>query len=297
MASVLDRTKQALEGFQRQEIDINGITTVVYSAGIGEPMVYLHGSGTFTGFGFARQWIKTHRVILPYHPGFGESADDSRIESIQDYVLHYLDLFDALGLEQINLVGSSLGGWIASEIAIMQPRRIARLVLVSPGGLIAKDLPSTDLFSVPPKDLAGYLVADPAVLTPFMPEGHDLEFMTLRYRETTSSARLTWERPGNAKLGLWLHRITSSTLLLWGEGDRVKPLAQANVWLSLLPNARLEVMKGVGHLPLDEQDAAADIVLTFLKAEPGAAKAAASITGKASKSLASRRYSPSSRGS
>jgi pimeloyl-ACP methyl ester carboxylesterase len=271
MASVLDRTKQALDGFERQEIAINGITTVVYSAGTGAPLVYLHGSGTFTGFGFARQWIKTHRVIIPYHPGYGESADDARIDSINDYVLHYLDLFDALGLERLSLIGSSLGGWIAAEIAVVQPQRLDRLVLVSPGGLVAKDVPSTDLFSVAPKDLPGYLVADPAILTPFMPDGHDIDFMTLRYRETTSSARLTWERPGNAKLAQWLHRISADTLLLWGAGDRVKPLAQADVWLSLLPNARLEVMKGVGHLPLDEQPAAADIVLKYLTEAPRAA--------------------------
>lgn len=282
MASVLDRTKQALDGFERQEIEINGVKTVLYSAGTGEPLVYLHGSGTFTGFGFARQWVKTHRVILPYHPGFGESADDGRIESINDYVLHYLELFDALGLEQINLVGSSLGGWIASEIAIVQPARIARLVLVSPGGLMIKDVPSTDLFSVAPKDVPAYLVADPTVLAPFMPEGHDIEFMTLRYRETTSSARLIWERPGNVKLSQWLHRISATTLLLWGEGDRIKPLAQADTWLELLPNARLEAMKGVGHLPLDEQPAAAEIVLNFLKEGPAAAKTAARITQKAS---------------
>jgi len=271
MASVLDRTKQALDGFDRQEIQINGVTTVVYSAGTGDPLVYLHGSGTFTGFGFARQWTKTHRVIIPYHPGFGESADDGRIESIQDYVLHYLDLFDALGLDRLSLIGSSLGGWIAAEIAIVQPQRLAQLVLVSPGGLMIKDVPSTDLFSVPPKDLASYLVADPAVLAPFMPEGHDIDFMTLRYRETTSSARLVWERPGNPKLDQWLHRIAASTLLLWGEGDRVKPLAQADAWLSRIPHARLEVMKGVGHLPLDEQPVAAEIVLNFLNEKTVAA--------------------------
>jgi pimeloyl-ACP methyl ester carboxylesterase len=264
MASVLDRTKQALDGFDRQEISISGIKTVVYSAGQGDPLVYLHGSGTFTGFGFARRWLETHRVIIPYHPGFGESCDDDRIETIHDYVLHYLDLFDLLGLERLSLVGSSLGGWIAAEIAIMQPQRLQKLVLVSPGGLMVKDLPATDLFQVQPKDLAATLVADPAVLAPFLPDGHDLDFLTLRYRETTSSARLLWERPGNPKLAQWLHRISARTLLLWGEADRVKPIAHGEIWLSLLPHARLEIMEGVGHLPLDERPAAAKIVLGFL---------------------------------
>jgi pimeloyl-ACP methyl ester carboxylesterase len=266
MASVLDRTRQTLDGFDRQEIEINGITTVVYSAGTGQPVVYLHGSGTFTGFPFARQWTDDCRVIIPYHPGYGESGDDGRIDSIQDYVLHYLDLFDALGLDRLSLIGASLGGWIAAEIALMQPQRLRKLVLVAPGGLVVREAPSTDLFTVPPNDLAGYLVADPSILKPFLPDGHDLDFLTLRYRETTSSARLLWEQPGgNPKLRHWLHRITTDTLLLWGEADRVRPLAQARIWLGLLPHARLEVMKGIGHLPLDEQPAAAGLVLDFLK--------------------------------
>ncbi|MDX3970273.1 MAG: alpha/beta hydrolase [Bradyrhizobium sp.] len=282
MNSVLDRTKQALDGFERREIGINGVNTVVYIAGTGSPLVYLHGSGTFTGFGFARPWMDSHRVIIPYHPGYGESADDDRIDSVQDYVLHYLDLFDALGLETLNMVGSSLGGWIASEIAVMQPKRLDKLVLVAPGGLYVDDVPSADLFSVHPRDLASYLVADPSILTPFFPEGHDLDFMTLRYRETTSSARLTWERPGNPKLGQWLHRISCQTLLLWGDKDRVKPPGQADRWLKLLPNARIEVMKGVGHLPLDERADAADLVLKFLKEKAGVAKTTKSQTRKVS---------------
>ena len=282
MDSVLDRTRKALDGFERREVAINGVNTVVYSAGTGSPLVYLHGSGTFTGFGFANGWTASHQVVIPFHPGYGESADDDRIESIQDYVLHYLDLFDKLGLETLNLVGSSLGGWIASEIAVMQPNRLDKLVLAAPGGLYVNDVPSTDLFSVHPRDLASYLVADPGVLAPFFPTGHDIEFMALRYRETTSTARLIWERPGNPKLDQWLHRISCETLLLWGEQDRVKPLGQADRWLKLLPNARLEVMKGLGHLPLDESADAADVVLKFLKDKASVAAPTKSRTRKVS---------------
>ena len=280
MESILERTKKALDGFERREVKVNGVNTVVYCAGAGSPLVYLHGSGTFTGFGFARRWTVSHRVIIPYHPGYGESADDDRIDSIQDYVLHYLDLFDALGLETLNLVGSSLGGWIASEIAVVQPKRLDKLVLVAPGGLYIDDVPSTDLFSVHPRELASYLVSDPGVLAPFFPEGHDLEFMVLRYRETTSTARLLWERSGNPKLGQWLHRISCETLLLWGEKDRVKPLGQSDVWLRLLPNAKVEVVKDAGHLPLDERADAADLVLKFLKEKAGVAAATKSLARK-----------------
>jgi pimeloyl-ACP methyl ester carboxylesterase len=281
--SVLDRTKQALADFERKEIKIGGVSTVVYSAGVGSPLVYLHGSGTFPGFGFAKNWLRSHRVIIPYHPGFGESDDDSRIDSINDYVLHYLDLFDALELEKLSLVGSSLGGWIASEIAVVQPARIEKLVLVGPTGLIIDSVPSTDLYTVHPRDLLSYLVADQSVLKPFLPEGHDLDFMTLRYKETTSTARLNWERSGNPKLGQWLHRISCETLLLWGELDRIKPVKQSDVWSALIPNARIEVLKGVGHLPLDETpEAATKLISDFLKEKPRFKSAAESLAKRAS---------------
>jgi pimeloyl-ACP methyl ester carboxylesterase len=264
VGSVIERTRETLQGFDRQEIDVNGVKTVVYSAGRGTPLVYLHGSGTFPGFSFAQRWAKSFRVFIPYHPGFGESDDDPRIESIQDYVLHYLDLFDILKIRRLNLVGSSFGGWLAAEMALTQQDRLDRLALIAPAGLVVDDPPAVDLFTIPPASLPGYLVQDPACLAPFMPTDHDLEFMTLRYRETTSTARLTWEAPsGNRKLAQWLHRIRTPTLLVWGEGDRVKPLAHGRVWNELLPNSHLEIVEKAGHLVLEEQPAAADIIARF----------------------------------
>ncbi|HWK97382.1 MAG TPA: alpha/beta hydrolase [Pseudolabrys sp.] len=265
MASVIERTKDTLRGFERREIDVGGISTVVYVAGEGSPLVYLHGSGTFPGFSFAQKWTKNHQVFIPYHPGFGESGDDHRIESMQDYVLHYLDLFDALGIGRLSLIGSSFGGWMAAEIALTQQNRLDRLVLVAPSGLVVKNPPSTDLFTVPPSELPDYLVTDRAVLAPYMPTEPDVDFMVLRYREVSATARLTWENPsGNRKLEQWAHRIKTPTLLLWGEHDRIRPAAHGALWKKLLPNAKLEILRDAGHLVLEEQPAAADVVTHFL---------------------------------
>jgi pimeloyl-ACP methyl ester carboxylesterase len=264
VGSVVERTKETLLGFDRQELDINGVKTVVYAAGNGAPLVYLHGAGTFPGFSFAQRWMKRFQVFIPYHPGFGESGDDPRIDSIQDYVLHYLDLFDALKIGRLNLVGSSLGGWLAAELAIIQQHRLNRLVLIAPGGLVVKDPPAVDLFTVPPANLPGYLVGDPTVLAPFMPEGHDLDFLTQRYREVRATARLTFENPtGNRKLAQWLHRVRTPTLLVWGEDDRIRPLAHAKVWQHLLPKVRLDIVSKVGHLVLEERPAVADAIADF----------------------------------
>jgi pimeloyl-ACP methyl ester carboxylesterase len=97
-----------------------------------------------------------------------------------------------------------------------------------------------------------------------MPTGHDLEFMTQRYREITAMARLTFENPtGNRKLARWLHRVRTPTLLLWGENDRIRPLAHAKIWQQLLPNARLDTISNVGHLVLEERPEVADVVAHF----------------------------------
>src|SRR5919109_5046654 len=93
--------------FERETYNINGVKTVVYSAGHGEPVVFFHGGGTVDGFDFAEPWTSKYRVIAPYHPGFGESGDDPMLSSLHDYVMHYLELFDVLKLDRFNLVGLS----------------------------------------------------------------------------------------------------------------------------------------------------------------------------------------------
>ena len=98
MDAVTNSRAADMTGFTRDEHVINGIKTVVYSIGSGPDLVFLHGTGTFTGFAFARDWARQHKVIIPFNPNFGESGDDPSLDSIEDYVLHYLDLFDHLSV-------------------------------------------------------------------------------------------------------------------------------------------------------------------------------------------------------
>src|SRR5688572_27879224 len=87
---------QIVTQFTRRTLRVNGTETVLLEAGQGPPLVYLHGAGTVTGFDFAAAWTRKFRVLIPYHPGFGASADDAAIDDIHDYVLHYAELFDQL---------------------------------------------------------------------------------------------------------------------------------------------------------------------------------------------------------
>ena len=127
--------------FKRETHNINGVKTVVLTAGKGDPLVFLHGAGIWHGINFALPWTEKFRVIVPFHPGFGESGDDPAMNDMHDYVMHYLDLFDALEIAKMRLVGFSFGGWLAAKFAVAHGNRVERLVLVGPAGLRGKERP------------------------------------------------------------------------------------------------------------------------------------------------------------
>ncbi len=250
-------------GFREERMEVDGVDTAVLIAGEGEPLVYLHGAGTAFGYDHLLPLAKRSQLVVPHHPGFGRSADDPRIDSLHDYVLHYLDLFDVLGIGELALVGESMGGCIAAWFAIEQAPRVRRLVLQSPFGLRVPEHPSTDLFSIPDEDVPGYLVADMSLFAgaPMPPPP---EFLAERYREATSFARVAWKSPYDRKLPRWLHRISAPTLLLWGEADRLHPVGQSAAWAELIPNAEVRTFPEVGHLPTVETPDAVTAVADFV---------------------------------
>jgi pimeloyl-ACP methyl ester carboxylesterase len=125
--------------FKRETHTINGVKTIVLSAGSGPPLVFFHGAGIWHGINFALPWTQKFRVIVPFHPGLGEADDDPAMTEMHDYVMHYLDLFDALGLDKVNLVGFSLGGWLAASFAAGHGHRVERLLMSGPAGLSRKE--------------------------------------------------------------------------------------------------------------------------------------------------------------
>jgi pimeloyl-ACP methyl ester carboxylesterase len=240
------------EAWRERRLVLGGIDVAVAEAGEGPPLLYLHGAGTVLGFDALLPLAQRFRLIVPHHPGFGASADDPAIATVHDYERHYLDLLDELDLAQVSLVGHSMGGWIAATLAISQGPRITALVLAAPFGLRVPEHPTIDAFTIPEGELAGYLCADPALLTSRLPAQPTPAFLADRYREQTSAARIMWEHTWDPSLARWLHRISAPTLLLWGERDRVIPAAQAPAWHALVPQADVVVLPAVGHLLFDE---------------------------------------------
>lgn len=252
---------------ERIELEVNATPTVVLAGGPADapPLVFLHGGGTFHGWEFARSWVEQFRVLIPFHPGFGESGDMADLREINDYVLHYTALFDQLGLtSELNLVGLSLGGLIAARFAIAQQLRLRRLVLVAPAGLRSAEHGGPDLFRIPAEELPGYLVHDMATLAPYLPTEPDVDFIVDRYRETRTLAILLWEHPFDRVLPRWLGTMTVPTLLVWGDDDRLTPAGLAEDWAALIPDVTVKTFPAAGHLVLDESPAAAAAVADFL---------------------------------
>lgn len=242
-------------GFAKEELMVNGVRTCVYSAGSGKPLFYLHGAG-IGDFSFMLKFADRYRVLIPHHPGFGESADDPEISDIHDYVMHYLELWDILGLDRADVIGHSLGGWIAARFACEHSHRLEKLVLVAPAGLRVEGCATADLFMLTQPELASRLVANPDALPPLYQGEMTPEIRVQQYRQQTTLARFAWVWPWDRKLPRWLGRIRVPTLLLWGREDRLAPVEQVEYWSRSIPRCETAVLDNCGHLVFNEQPSA-----------------------------------------
>src|SRR5438132_4260264 len=107
----------------------------VFEGGSGESLLYLHGIWDQPPNAFVDDLCRSFAVTAPVHLGFEGSGSASAMVDISDAVYYHLDLLDALGLSELSLIGHSLGGMFAAELAAVQPDRFRRLVLISPLGL------------------------------------------------------------------------------------------------------------------------------------------------------------------
>jgi pimeloyl-ACP methyl ester carboxylesterase len=251
------------------KLKVADVDLEVVECGQGRPLLFLHGGGGFEARQpFVVPLSAKRRLIAPSHPGFGKSGLPDWLDSVDDIAHLYLELMDRLDLSDLDVVGCSIGGWIAAEMATKSPERIRRLVLVSPVGIKvgpAEKLDIPDIFAMPEETVQKLLYHDPSRMKPNIAKMSDEEIAAVfRARETW--ALLTWEPwMHNPKLKRRLHRVTASTLLLRGESDGVVSQAYLDAYARLLPNAYTLTVKAAGHLPQLEQPAAfVDLVLEFL---------------------------------
>ena len=134
----------------------------VWEGGSGALVVFVHSAGGLLRDNpFLDQLAQGYSVFAPEWPGYGESTGEERLEDMLDFALHGWDLVDALGLRQPHLVGHSMGGMIAAEMACVAPRDLDKLVLVGAAGLWMDECPIPDIFAMLPHQIAEALFADP----------------------------------------------------------------------------------------------------------------------------------------
>jgi pimeloyl-ACP methyl ester carboxylesterase len=248
--------------FSREILEIRGCKLSVQRGGSGEPVIFLHGANAPEGpLPFMKELAKKYEVFVPDHPGFGQSDTPDWIDHVGDMAYFYLDVLKKLDLTGVHLIGNSLGGWIAAEMAVRSTERLKSLTLVAAAGIYVEGVSRPDLFLLTPKELADAIFADPEFAAkraaPPSPEAE-----ALQAKNKFMTAKLTWRpRSHNPDLAKWLHRVDVPTLVVWGDSDKLIPPSYAEAFARLIPSARLALIPRCGHLPQVEK--AADFVGRF----------------------------------
>lgn len=247
--------------------------TEVLEGGDGPPLLYLHGvAGVQAGDPFLQRLAETHRVIAPRLPGFGGSSGTEHLLDLYDLIYYELDLLDALQVRDLPIIGHSLGGMVAAELAAVQPERFSAVALIAPIGLWNVEYPVADFFSMAPDEIAAATYHDtdsPAAQSAARaPEENEayIAFMVDRAKSLATAAKYLWPIP-NRGLVRRLHRIAAPTLLIWGESDQIVPPRYAEDFRSGIPNAAIEILPETGHLPqVEAPERLAETVERFLAA-------------------------------
>jgi pimeloyl-ACP methyl ester carboxylesterase len=231
-------------------VEILGSKLFLRRGGKGEPLLLLHGPQGFAGLESAMDGLRQQfDVLAPDHPGFGRSDAFESLDDVPDLAFFYLDLLTALDLKRVHVVGHSLGGWVALEMAVRSTARIGSLTLAAAAGIRVPGVPRADMFICTPDELARLLFAGEGwkgwhaqlQATPEQQEQFD--------RNRFQAAKLCWQpRLFDPKLEKWLHRIDRPTRIVWGAEDKVIPAAYGARLKELIPGASLAVMPGAGHM-------------------------------------------------
>ena len=232
----------------------------VFEAGDGPPLVFLHGAGGLVEespflAALGRRW----HVFAPLLPGYGDSEGGDTLPDMLAITLHSFDVIEALGLARPYLVGHSMGGMIAAEMAAVAPHDVERLGLIAPAGLWLEDHPIPDLFATLPHELPELLFHDPALGEWLMAPDGDLDnpkfleaFMIRNARQLTMASILLFPVPDRG-LAERVYRIRARTVIVWGKHDRMIPPAYGEAFRRRVAGSELVMVPAAGHMVIIEK--------------------------------------------
>jgi pimeloyl-ACP methyl ester carboxylesterase len=246
---------------------LQGLEVDVVRKGSGQPLLLLHGGGgPIAAMPFVDKLAKKFEIIAPTHPGFGGSNIPDSFDRIDDLVYLYLDLLDELDLNDVVLMGFSMGGWTATELATMNSTRLSKLILVDSVGVKTggrEDRDIADIFAMTGEEIAKIMFHDPSKA----PNLNDLSDEQLQIMAANRMALgvYTWDPfMHNPKLPQRLHRIKIPTHFIWGASDGVVTVDYGQKFCNLIDGATMTVIEKAGHAPQAEQpDAFVEAVFGF----------------------------------
>ena len=257
--------------FTETFVEAAGLRIQLRRGGQGAPLLVLHGELGVPGWLRAYAQLAQHyTVYVPSLPGFGQSARPDWIVSVRDLAAWVTWFVRDLKLPQpLPVIGSSLGGWVAAEIATVNPGLFTKMVLVGAAGLKPDEGHVWDYFMHSNKDALAQAFHDPAgspEYARYYGEGWTREDELQAEWNREMAARLLWKPYMRSHtLPALLRGVVAPTLVIWGREDRIIPLNVCQRYVRAIPGAMATVLDRCGHLPeMEQPEAFVQAVLDFL---------------------------------
>ena len=236
-------------------VETHHIPVRYFEGGAGPDLVFLHGAGGLTAEDpFLNALAAKYHVYAPLVPGYGDSEECAEIRDMLDFTQHTWDVVAALGLKDPILVGHSMGGMIAAEMAASQPNDLSRLGLICPAGMWNDDHPIADMFSLLPYEMPGYLFHDVEAGAAILTAGRNTSdpgflqaYLVTNARQLGMAGRLLFPIPERG-LSQRMYRIKAKTVVIWGDSDKLIPPFYAHGFKKGIAGAELVSIPEAGHM-------------------------------------------------
>jgi len=233
----------------------SGARIQVVEMGKGRDLLFLHGAGGHLPSDPLIAALATkYRVVAPLLPGYGESSGEGDLRDMLDVTLHGLDVMEALKLKKPIVVGHSMGGMIAAEMAAVQPNDVSRLALICPAGLWDDEHPIADLFATMPYEMPALLFHDAEAGAAMLTAGRNVSdpnflqtYLVANARQLGMAGRILFPIPERGLSGR-MHRIRARTIIVWGDSDRLIPPVYAHGFKKGILGAELVSIPEAGHM-------------------------------------------------
>jgi pimeloyl-ACP methyl ester carboxylesterase len=245
--------------------DIGSVELTVEERGDGKPFLVLHGgAGPQSVATFAQLLAERgrNRVITPIHPGFGGTPRPDELHSVPGLAALYSVLLDELELNDVTVIGNSVGGWIAAEMALLASPRVSGVVLLDAVGIEVDGHPVADVSGLSVPEIQAFSFHDPApfrVDPTFIPDAQKAIMAGNGAALAVYAGSPAMVDP--TLLGR-LGGIAIPTLVLWGESDQIVEPAYGQTYAGAIHQARFEVLPATGHMPQMETP---DLVLRAIR--------------------------------